>query len=324
MSRTTGIFNFASNFEVLAKAPLDAKQLVGTFADLTIPATWNGSGSVWLYNGAVVSVGSDPTPSKNGIYWLCDATNYSTSSSWVKAGSGSITGATNGLHITGSSVALGGTIIEDTKIGLGTKAFTVCGPIGGNYINVCDTNSFITINSENTTVTSSVSATLSAPAVSVLGYDSIVISSDNNIQIDFSGNGYIYDNSPTPKGILYGSSSYRNNFQSNSLVDAGYVTGRSNTINVFKQTNAGSYTANTSSDFIGAWANSTIYLPAVPKPCQKIIISDVSGCALGDIITINGNGMNINDGSTATINTDYGSVTLVNNGSFWSTVAFIN
>lgn len=125
MSRNTGTFNFAANFEGLSKAPIDAKQLVGTYADLTTTATWCGSGSVWLYNGAMVVVGSDPTPANNGIYWLCDANNYTMTCAWKKAGSGSggsgtLTGATNGLHLqySGTSVALGGTVTQPTTITL--------------------------------------------------------------------------------------------------------------------------------------------------------------------------------------------------------------
>jgi hypothetical protein len=36
MTRIKGNFNFPANFEVLAKAPLDAKQKVDTHADLVI------------------------------------------------------------------------------------------------------------------------------------------------------------------------------------------------------------------------------------------------------------------------------------------------
>jgi len=112
MSRNTGTFNFAANFEVLAKAPLDAKQLVGTKADLTGATTWNQSGQVWLYDGAIVSVGSDPIAENNGIYFLSAATNYTDINSWVKAGTGegggTITGGTNGLSTAGTNIVLGG------------------------------------------------------------------------------------------------------------------------------------------------------------------------------------------------------------------------
>ena len=130
MSRNTGTFNFAANFEGLLKAPIDAKQLVGTYADLTLPGTWNASGSVWLYDGAIVAVASGVG---KGVYWLCDANNYTMTSSWVKAGSGSgagtLTGATNGLHlagISGTSVALGGNLTSGTTInGLGLHSLNL-------------------------------------------------------------------------------------------------------------------------------------------------------------------------------------------------------
>ena len=43
MSRSKGTFNFAANFEGLLKAPIDARQLVNTYADLTNSTTWSGS-----------------------------------------------------------------------------------------------------------------------------------------------------------------------------------------------------------------------------------------------------------------------------------------
>ena len=118
MSRNLGTFNDAANFEMLVKAPLDAKQLVPTYADLTAPSSWTGSGTVWLYDGAIVAVGADPIPANNGIYWLKDASTYTSTSSWVKAGGtiGALTGATNGLRIFGSNVELGGSLTGDTYI----------------------------------------------------------------------------------------------------------------------------------------------------------------------------------------------------------------
>lgn len=113
MSRNTGTFNFAANFEVLAKAPLDAKQLVGVKADLTGATTWNESGDIWLFNGAIVSVSSDPDPLNNGIYFLKDADNYDNIDNWVKVGegTGTITGGTNGLSTDGANIVLGGDLI---------------------------------------------------------------------------------------------------------------------------------------------------------------------------------------------------------------------
>lgn len=129
MSRGTGTFNFAANFEGLIKAPIDAKQLVGTYADLILPASWCASGAVWLYDGAIVSVASGV---EKGIYFLCDANNYTMTCSWVKAGSGSgsgtLTGATNGLHLinSGTTVVLGGNLTSGTTInGLGLHSLNL-------------------------------------------------------------------------------------------------------------------------------------------------------------------------------------------------------
>jgi hypothetical protein len=116
MSRSKGTFNFAANFEGLLKAPIDSRQLVGTYGDLTSIASWSGSTGDWLYNGAIVAVGSDPTTANNGIYWLCDSTDYTNPTNWIKAGVGigTLTGATNGLTVSGELVGLGGTLTGNT------------------------------------------------------------------------------------------------------------------------------------------------------------------------------------------------------------------
>ena len=84
MSRFKGTFNFPANFEVLTKAPLDARMLVDYYTDLIDPSTWNktGSGS-WLFDGAIVVVANDPSA---GIYWCKDSTNYTNYLSWERAG----------------------------------------------------------------------------------------------------------------------------------------------------------------------------------------------------------------------------------------------
>jgi len=91
MSRNKGTFNFSANFEPLLKAPLDARQVVGTFADLTDPSTWKDADElVWLYNGLIVGVGNDADPSLNGAYFLKDADNYTNALSWSKLGGGTV------------------------------------------------------------------------------------------------------------------------------------------------------------------------------------------------------------------------------------------
>lgn len=133
MSRNVGTFNFSANIEVRKAAPLDAKQKVTDKASLVTPATWNQSGDVWLYDGAIVAVSNDSTPENNGIYWLCDSANYTSYNSWIKtstggtgSGVGTLTGATNGISITGGdTVTLGGSLVNDTTID-GTGTYKMC------------------------------------------------------------------------------------------------------------------------------------------------------------------------------------------------------
>jgi len=191
MSRNTGIFNFGANLEVLSKAPLDAKQLVGTKADLTGTTTWEGSGQNWLYNGAIVAVGSDPDNNNNGIYFLSAATYYTDINSWVKVGggTGNITGGTNGLSTTGISVVLGGNLNNDTTIeGLGLY--------GINYNGI---NNFKISPSGTTNTVLKVS-------------DSGIQLSGNSTTITFNDNG----------GFKYGGD-YSGNFTTHSLIDKNYA-----------------------------------------------------------------------------------------------------
>ena len=86
MARDKGTFNFSANFEVLNKAPLDARQVVGSYADLINPSTWRDSNSlIWLFNGAIVSVANDVSTTRNGIYFLKDANNYTDYLNWEKS-----------------------------------------------------------------------------------------------------------------------------------------------------------------------------------------------------------------------------------------------
>jgi len=112
MARIPGNFDFPLNFEGLLKGPIDAKQLVGTKADLTGATTWNASGQVWLYDGAIVSVAQDPTIENNGIYFLASASTYTDINSWVKAG----TGEGGSLNMTGDTVGGLTTYVDATTI----------------------------------------------------------------------------------------------------------------------------------------------------------------------------------------------------------------
>jgi len=143
MSRERGTFNFAANFELLKKGPIDASQLVETYADLMNPATWeDNKGLIWLFDGKTVSVSNNADPSKNGLYYLNDAANYTSTSSWVKLGAQS-----------------GSTINDIQNIGLGVGVFSgITGTsvqlrsiIGSGNTNVSLSGDSIVINSTDST-----------------------------------------------------------------------------------------------------------------------------------------------------------------------------
>ena len=87
MARNRGTFNFASNFEVLTKAPLDARSIVSLKADLISSSIWeDANNNSWVYTGMLVSVAHD-TSINNGVYFLKDAATFTTSTSWLKISS---------------------------------------------------------------------------------------------------------------------------------------------------------------------------------------------------------------------------------------------
>jgi len=155
MSREKGSVYFSAGFETKKVIPLDARQLVGTYADLTLPATWEDDDNLsWLYAGAIVAVSSDGDSSKNGIYWLC-ATDYTVSSNWVKVGegTGTITGGTNGLGTDGANIVLGGELLSGATITIATGTSLIItdsrtspeGIIyGGDYSATFTNNSLVT------------------------------------------------------------------------------------------------------------------------------------------------------------------------------------
>ena len=128
---------------------------------------------------------------------------------------------------------------------------------------------------------------------------------------------------------------YSADYNARSIPDVDFVTGytqsavtqTSNTVAVCN-ISVVSYTATTANDFIGSSGTCYVYLPATPKPCQRITVADIAGTALYDNVTIYGNGMCINGMISgcdyAIINTNYGSISFINNGYFWSAIAFIN
>lgn len=96
MSRNKGIASFSANFEPQVAAPLDARMLVPTKAELLLAATWQANdGGVYSYVGMIVCVYADSTPANNGLYRLT-AADYTQASNWTMAGGSGGTGDFSG------------------------------------------------------------------------------------------------------------------------------------------------------------------------------------------------------------------------------------
>ena len=62
--------NISTQYLYTGKGPFDAKQLVQTLQKLLDPTSYGN----YPYNGMIVGVGLDPTPTNNGVYYLYDET----------------------------------------------------------------------------------------------------------------------------------------------------------------------------------------------------------------------------------------------------------
>jgi len=88
-NRPNGGIGFSNNFEPQVGAPLDARAVVPSKADLTLAATWTANdGGIYVYDGLTVTVWNDTTPADNGVYVLQDALNYQQISNWLFVGAG--------------------------------------------------------------------------------------------------------------------------------------------------------------------------------------------------------------------------------------------
>ena len=85
MARTKGTFPFTGTLEVASTAPLDARLLVKTKADLMLEDTWKNGNSIYLYNHIVVTV-----EDVEGQFMLTNydpttaPTAYQTEANWVR------------------------------------------------------------------------------------------------------------------------------------------------------------------------------------------------------------------------------------------------
>lgn len=81
--RDRGTFNFSGNLEVKKDAPLEARSLVNSYADLVKPQTWTDEqGGIWKYDCMLVSCKDRP----GEVYQLQPGADYTKQSSWILIG----------------------------------------------------------------------------------------------------------------------------------------------------------------------------------------------------------------------------------------------
>lgn len=81
--RDRGTFNFSGNLEVKKDAPLEARSLVSSYADLVKPETWTDEqGGIWKYDCMLVSCKDRP----GKVYQLSPGADYTKESNWILIG----------------------------------------------------------------------------------------------------------------------------------------------------------------------------------------------------------------------------------------------
>lgn len=247
-----------------------------------------------------------------------------------------LSGVTNGLSVTNKKVKLGGILTGLTEINTSNNSFKIK-PDSNNYglfdislnnkyntssYTVCSTDTGTTgnwwgfINNSNCSQLSHWQNTSNGNNLILRNYDILMYhktaGAATEVRLNSNGLNYCQD--------------YSSCYINRSLVDKEYVdnmvTGYSNTIST--KIVGTVYTTERYDNYVGISGASCVYLYANPVLGQKVIIVDACGNALVDNITIDGNGVNINNSACSAINTNYGAITFVYNGQFWSPISFIN
>ena len=269
-----------------------------------------------IFGGITGFAGAEYADDYSGNYTCLSIPNVG----WV-TGQTSASGvhtASNGLCKIGTDVKLGGTLLENTTItDVNSCGHFELGVSGYLYAEFCDTNpgsTWIDAYAGNLRLGTSSGASAQDGAILSLQNDS-----QSYLQLTAGMDVCLYNNST----FKY-AADYSGDFVDRSIVDKGYVDNQSNVVKVCTINTA--YVTLRNDDLIGVDGLSTnqICLYATPVLGQRLTVVDICGNALADPITINGNGNTINSDACSTINTDYGSVTYIYNGAFWSAVAFIN
>lgn len=275
-------------------------------------------------------------------YELIDINNVDNASGWqpfvLGGGSGTLTGATNGLQlfgVSGDTVGLGGSLITGTTInstiynltfsGTTSKILSIAGTSSTSYGYSCVTSDYVTLETINGLNYAYVDINRSANTITnCVRSGNIILST-----IPFGGvGGKICVCSSS--GITY-NACYHDNYNNRTLVDKEYVDNKFGVYSVRYATPTYPFYVNASDYYIGVTGYTVseqayIYLLDSPQLGQTITITDLQGEALQYPIIIDGNGKNINGNGSglATINTEYGSISFMYNGIFWNATAFIN
>ena len=226
---------------------------------------------------------------------------------------GTITGGTNGLGEIGEDVCLGGSLLNNTTINPNGYDLNLSGTTGEISLFIGDAVSYsnLLINDSISGITCGGNILLSSKCAFGIGGGEMFIEAS-------SGASYVAD---------YSSCNVNN---PRWIPDKQYVDDADSIVNVrcFSDT----CTTTVNDYYIGVVSpfSSTggdfVCLIGSPGIGQKIIVTDMCGNALTDPIVIDAGGNFIN-GTTYTqsvINTNYGSITFIYNGVFWSATAFVN
>lgn len=257
--------------------------------------------------------------------------------------SASITGATNGLTKVGQQVKFGGNLTGATTIGLcdnslrlqsdttniyGLADFSLNSTYGSSKFGICSRDAV-----NGNWGLSGNSVNISAYHCSDGSNGSLAVINNTGITLSSKASSITCSVTLGTNALIYGGC-YHSSYVNRTLVDKEYVdkqiSGCSNMLKIRLQGGIGPFVMSSTDDVVAVSGVSTneLCLPSSPSiVCgrgQRIIVVDICGNALADPITINGNGKTINGGTCSVINTDYGSITFVYNGFFWSAIAFIN
>lgn len=196
-----------------------------------------------------------------------------------------------------------------------------------SQLNTISANNGLSILNKNITWGGSLTGTTTIHGGGIYGVDFKCLSS---VKICTAG-GVFADTSASPTGLVY-YDDYSATYVDRSLVDKAYVI-RANGLRNTTGTTASTYSIQDGDYFIGVKTSAigffggyNVFLPTIPINGSEHVVTDIGGnSGLGAATRIHiwgAGGYQILNWSEAVIDTDYGSITFLFNGIFWSVVGF--